>query len=106
MKLTKFRMAVLVLLAVTTVVYAVTLHQSVQAYNEWREEDRQKYAEQYQGYVPSYTHFLTTKTGIVFDVVGITLFFAWSLTIVLLVDEIRHKPELNTLEACSPPSPN
>jgi len=27
------------------------------------------------------------------------------LTIVLLVDEIRHKPELITLEACSPPSP-
>ena len=27
------------------------------------------------------------------------------LTIVLLVDEIRHKPELTTLEACSPPSP-
>jgi hypothetical protein len=28
------------------------------------------------------------------------------LTIVLLVDEIYHKPELNTLEACSPPSSN
>ena len=27
------------------------------------------------------------------------------LTIVLLVDEIRHKPELTILEACSPPSP-
>ena len=27
------------------------------------------------------------------------------LTIVLLVDEICHKPELTTLEVCSPPSP-
>jgi hypothetical protein len=83
MKMSKFKLAFIVLLVVT-MVYAVTLHQSVQAYNEWREEDRQKYAEQYEGHVPSYTHFLTTKTGIVFDVAGITLFFAWSFAIVKL----------------------
>jgi len=59
--MSKFRIAVLVLLAVT-VIYAVTLALSVQAYNLWKEETIQYYVDHYGG---------DRETGI-----GITLYSA------------------------------
>ena len=100
MKVSKFKIAVLVLL-VLTMVYAVAFYQSYENYEAWKQERIKQnpiYGTEYITWKP----FLDTKTGGHLMLVGFGLFGLWIL-LFAFSDKLKGKPELNTLEACSPP---
>ena len=101
MKMSKFRIAVLVLLALT-MVYAAAFYQSYKNYEAWKQElikQNPIYGTEYVTWEP----FLATMTAGYLMLVGFGLFGLWIL-LFTYSDKLKglkpSKPELNTLEAC------
>lgn len=75
MKLSKFGLAVRVLL-VATVMYAMTLALCVLAYNTWVEDELLKYPEYVRLYVDFFS-FWATSCGTAWIIFGMALMLAW-----------------------------
>lgn len=88
MKVSKSRIAVLVLIAVT-IIYAVMLFQSVQAYNTWKEEQIQYHVEHYGGDretgigVPDFPLYFFSTHGQHYFVLSIGLSIIWFVYLTL-----------------------
>jgi len=74
MKLTKFRIAVLVLI-VATIIYAVAFIQSVQAYNQWKQAEIERW--NLGDFGPHYPPFLASKFGRPYLMPTIWLMLIW-----------------------------
>lgn len=86
MKMSKFKLAVLVLLAVT-VIYAVALALSVQAYRNWRNESLPKAIAVRQDYLP----FFASSAGKPYLLSGIALALCWIFAVPLGVKDDMGK---------------
>lgn len=74
MKVSKFRIAVLVLI-VATIIYAVAFIQSVQAYNQWKQAEIERY--NLGDFGPHYPPFLASNFGRPYMVSTIALVLIW-----------------------------
>ena len=90
------------LLCIVTVCYGLAFYQSYENYQIWVQERLQQYPEYIRPWV-DFTPFLDTKTAGYLMLAGFVLFFSW-LLLFTYRNEPKPKPELTTLEACSPPS--
>jgi len=88
MKMSKSRIAVLVLIA-ATIIYAVMLYQSVQAYNTWKEEQIQYHVEHYGGDretgigIPDFAQYFFSTHGQHYFVLSIGLLMTWFVCLTL-----------------------
>jgi len=89
MKMSKFRIAILVLLAVTAI-YAITLYQSVQAYNKWKEDKLSKLPEPARKYI-DFTPFFASSFGKPYLLLGIGLALCWIFAVPLGFSDDRDK---------------
>jgi len=86
MKASRFKVAILVLLAVT-VIYAVALYQSVQGYETWKRAEIERYCREHGGTqefwegLLDFLPYWQTKTAQKFAVAGLGLAFIWGILV-------------------------
>ena len=91
------------LLCMFIVCYGLAFYQSYINYEAWKQELIKQNPIHGTVYV-TWRPFLDTKTGGHLMLAGFGLFGLWIL-LFAFSDKLKGKPELTTLEACSPPSP-